>query len=163
MALSKNDKQLQVNEIKEKLQKAQSVILVSYSGIKVSEDTELRAKCREAGVEYKVYKNRLIKIAMNELGITECDEDLKESTALAFSYDDVVAPARVVNEQMKTVKVLKFKSGIVEGKKFDENGVKALASIPSKEVLLAQILGLLQGTISGLARSLALVAEKKEN
>lgn len=163
MALTKDQKQVQIDEIKQKIQKAQSIVLINYAGIKVSEDTQLRVKLREAGVEYKVYKNRLIKIAMNQLSMNDCDVDLKGSTAIAFSYDDPVAPARVIDDQSKTIKVLSFKSGIVEGKYFDAQEIKKLAGIPSKEVLIAQILGLLQGTISGLARALALVAEKKEN
>lgn len=163
MALTKDQKQVQIDEIKQKIEKAQSVVLVNYSGIKVAEDTQLRVKLRQAGVEYKVYKNRLIKIAMNQLGMNDCDVDLKGSTAIAFSYDDPISSARVIDEQAKTIKVLSFKSGIVEGNYFDAKGMKQLACIPSREVLIAQILGLLQGTISGLARALVLVAEQKEN
>lgn len=163
MALSRNKKLEQINELKDRLSKAEAIVLVNYGGINVLQDTLLRSKFREFGVDYKVYKNRIIKIAMKETGIEGCELDLKGSTAIAIAYDDVVAPAKIIKEQSKTIKVLKFKSGIIEGKKVGEKELNSLAEIPSKETLIAQTLGLLQGMIASLARGVAEVAKKQEN
>lgn len=162
LALTREQKTEQINELKEKLSKAQAMVLVNYTGINVAQDTELRSKFREANVDYKVYKNRIIKKALSDSGITGFDMDLKGSTAVAISYDDVVAPAKIIKDQSKTISVLNFKSGYVEGKLMDKTQLESLASIPSREVLIAQVLGLLQGTIVGLARGLAEVAKKSE-
>ena len=162
LALTREQKTEQINELKEKLSKAQAMVLVNYTGINVAQDTELRSKFREANVDYKVYKNRIIKKALSDSGITGFDMDLKGSTAIAISYDDVVAPAKIIKDQSKTISVLNFKSGYVEGKLMDKTQLESLASIPSREVLIAQVLGLLQGTIAGLARGLAEVAKKSE-
>lgn len=162
LALTREQKTEQINELKEKLSKAQAMVLVNYTGINVAQDTELRSKFREANVDYKVYKNRIIKKALLDSGITGFDMDLKGSTAVAISYDDVVAPAKIIKDQSKTISVLNFKSGYVEGKLMDKTQLESLASIPSREVLIAQVLGLLQGTIAGLARGLAEVAKKSE-
>lgn len=162
MALTREQKTLQISELKEKLSKAQAVVLVNYGGINVAQDTELRNKFRESNVDYKVYKNRIIKKAFEDSNITGFDMDLKGSTAIAISYDDVVAPAKIVKEQSKTINVLSFKSGYVEGKMMNKAELESLAAIPSRETLIAQVLGLLQGTIAGLARGLAEVAKKAE-
>lgn len=161
MALTREEKQLQINDIKDKFSKATSVILVEYKGITVQDDTQLRAQCRENALDYKVYKNRLVKIALQDLEIQGYDEHLKGSTAIVFSYDDVIAPSKILVDQAKKIKVLKVKTGMVEGKMVSLDEIKVIASIPSKETLIAQILGLLQGSISSLARALSLVAEKK--
>lgn len=162
MALTREQKTQQINELKEKIAKSQAFVLVSYNGITVAQDTELRAEFRKANVDYKVYKNRIIKKAFEENNITGFDADLKGSTAIAISYDDVVAPAKIVKDKSKDVKVLNFKSGYIEGAMMDVAGLEALASIPSKETLIAQVLGLLQGCITSLARGLAEVAKTKE-
>lgn len=149
-----------VSEIKDKLQRAQSVVLVDYRGLTVENVTELRNKYREAGVEYKVYKNTLMRFAFNELGMKEFDEHLNGPSAIAICYDDVVASARITNDFAKTNDKLQIKAGFAEGKVLDANGVKELANIPSREILLGQLAGVLQGNIRNLAYMLSEVSKK---
>lgn len=149
-----------VSEIRDKLAKAQSVVLVDYRGLTVENVTELRNKYREAGVEYKVYKNTLMRFAFNELGIKEFDEHLNGPSAIAIGYDDVVTTAKITNEFAKTNDKLKIKAGVAEGKVLDVEGVKALANIPSREALLGQLAGVLQANIKNLAYMLSQVSEK---
>lgn len=151
-----------VSEIKEKLSKAQSIVLVDYRGLSVEKVTELRNKCREAGVEYKVYKNTLMRFAFNELGMQELDEHLNGPSAIAIGYDDVVAAARITNDFAKTNDKLQIKAGFAEGKALDVNTVKSLASVPTREVLLGQLAGVLQGNIRNLAYMLSEVSKKMD-
>ena len=102
-------KQAKVEEIKEKLQKSQSVILASYQGLTVEEDTQLRKSLREAGVEYKVYKNTLVILAAKELGIEGLDEHLQGPISIAIGYDDVTAPARILNDFARLIRNLNLK------------------------------------------------------
>ena len=162
-----------IDEIKGKIENAHSIVLMSYQGLTAAQDTELRAKLREAGVEYRVLKNRLVKIAFNELGYTDFDNDLEGPTALAFGYADAVAPAKVLTEYVGKFGKIKVKSGLVDKVAIDVNGVKELAELPSREVLVAKVLGMLQapitgfvrvlnGTIGGLAIALKAIADKQE-
>ena len=137
------------------------MVVVSYQGISVADDTQLRAKFRAENVQYKVLKNRLVQRALNELGIEGFDKYLEGSSAFAFANGDALAAAKIVVEQGKTVKALKAKCGLMDGAFIDETVVTKLASIPSKEVLLAQLLGMLQSPISGFARAIQQVAEKR--
>jgi large subunit ribosomal protein L10 len=155
-------KEAKVSEIKEKLEKAQGVVLADYQGLTVEEDTELRRKLREAGIEYKVYKNTLTTLAAKELGIEGLAVHLEGPTSVALSYDDATAPARVLNEFAQTHKKLELKAAVVEGNVYDANGAKALAAIPSREVLIAQLLGSFKAPLSNLAYLLNAVKEKKE-
>jgi len=156
-------KEAKVAEIKEKLEKAQAVILASYQGLTVEEDTELRKKLREAGVEYKVYKNTLVTRAAKELGLDNIAPYLEGPVSVAFGYDDVTAPARVLNDFAKDHKKLELKAGIVQGEVYDTNKVKQLATIPSKEVLIAKLLGSIKSPLSKLAILLNAIKEKKES
>ena len=149
-----------VSEIREKLAKAQSVVLVDYRGLTVENVTDLRNKYRAAGVEYKVYKNTLMRFAFNELGMQELDEHLNGPSAIVLSYDDVVTGAKVTNDFAKTNDKLKIKVGVAEGKVLDINAVKALAEIPSRDVLLGQLAGVLQANIKNLAYMLSQISEK---
>ena len=162
-----------IDDIKAKIQGAQSIVLMSYQGLTAAQDTELRAKLREAGVEYKVLKNRLVRIALNELGYTEFDKDLEGPTAVAFGHADAVAPAKILCEYTAKFGKIAVKSGMVDHVAIDANGVKELAELPSKEVLVAKVLGMLQapitgfvrvlnGTIGGLAIALKAIADKQE-
>ncbi|NCA66777.1 MAG: 50S ribosomal protein L10 [Clostridia bacterium] len=148
-------KQQIVEEIKTKVKAAKSMVIVDYKGITVKNDTELRAKMREANVEYKVLKNKLVKIALNQLGYTELDKDLEGTTAISFAMGDLVAPAKIIIEAMGKYNKLSIKSGMVEGKPITAAGVKELAELPPKEVLVARVLGMLLAPISGLARVLS--------
>jgi len=143
-----------VEEIKEKLSKAQGVILADYRGLTVLQATELRRKLREAGVEYKVLKNTLTAIAAKEVGFEDLVPLLIGPTAIAFGYDDPVAPAKVLSEFARTTPVLELKGGLLEGKVLDVDAVKALADLPSREELLSQVLRGMQAPIAGLANVL---------
>lgn len=143
-----------VNEIKEKLQKAVSMVLVDYRGLNVEEVTELRKKSREAGVEYKVYKNTLMTRAFDELGITGFEDYLTGPNAIALGFGDPVIPAKIMSDFAKNHDKLEIKVGMIENKVLSLEDVKALADLPSKEVLVAQVLGGLNAPITGFVNVL---------
>ena len=143
-----------VAELIEKIKAAQAGILVDYRGLTVEEDTKLRAKLREAGVEYKVVKNTLTRFAIKELGYDELDEQLNGPTSLAISTEDPVAPAKVISDFAKDNENLTIKAGFLDGKVISLDEIKTLASTPSREVLIAKIMGSLNSPISALARTL---------
>ncbi len=150
-----------VAEIKEKLQKANSFVLVDYQGLTVAEDTALRNEFRKNGVSYHVYKNRLLKIALNELGYTQYDQALNGPTAIAMGSNDIASPAKVALNKSRELKKLAVKCGFVDGSFLDEEGCKVLATLPSREGLISQILGLLQAPVAGFAIVLNKIAEKQ--
>ncbi len=164
--MSKNigPKEAIVSEVKEKLSKSNSVVLVDYKGINVEDVTELRKRFRDAGVDYKVYKNTLFKRAASELGMESLHEHLQGTIAVAFGYNDAVAPAKALNQFIKDKPktTITVKAGLVEGKMMDANGVKALGDLPSRDILLAMVLGGLQGSLRNLAYVLNTIKEKKE-
>jgi len=143
-----------VEEIKDRLRKSQGAILTDYRGLNVAEVTELRAKLREAGVEFKVLKNTLTRIAADEVGLEGLDPYLEGPTAIAFGIDDPVAPAKILSEFAKTHKALEIKAGILENRVIDVKAVKALADLPAKEVLVAKVLGAMQSPLYGFAGAL---------
>jgi large subunit ribosomal protein L10 len=153
--LNLEEKRKMVLEIKEKLQQASGVVLADYRGLTVAQATQLRVQMRQAGVEYRVMKNTLVQRAANELGLEGLDPYLKGPTALAFC-DDPVAPAKVLMEFAKVNKLKKFKvkAGVLEGKVIGPEGVKALADLPSREVLLAMVLRGMLSPLSGMANVL---------
>lgn len=157
-----NEKKAVVSALVEKLQNAQAGVIADYRGLSVAQDTELRKKLREAGVEYTVVKNTLTRFAANEVGLNELDPVLHGPSALATSATDVVAPAKVLVEFAKDNEQLEIKAGFVDGKVIDVNEVKVYASIPSKEVLISKMLGSLQAPIGNLVRTLDAVAKKDE-
>lgn len=148
--MSKNfeNKKLVVAEIKEKLDKTQSMVLYDYRGLTVAEVTDLRNQFRAAGVEYVVLKNSMIELAAKELGIEGLDPYLKGPTAVAFGMTDAVAPAKVLTEYIKKVKKTEIKCGMVDKKVVDVKGVEALAKLPPKEFLIAQMMGSLNAPIT---------------
>ena len=154
-------KEAKVAEIKEKLEKATSVVLSKYQGLTVEEDTVLRKNLREAGVEYKVYKNTLVTLAAKELGLEGIVVYLEGPVAIAFGYEDVTVAARVLNDFAKDHKKLELKAGIVEGVVYDTDKIKQLATIPSKEVLIAKLLGSIKSPIASFARVINAIAESK--
>lgn len=143
-----------VAQLVETLKSAQAGVLVDYRGITVEQDTQLRAKLREAGVEYKVVKNTLTRFAAKEVGFEALDEQLNGPTALAISTTDAVAPAKVISDFAKEVEAIQIKAGFVDGKVISLDEVKTLASTPSREVLIAKIMGSLNAPISKLVRTL---------
>jgi large subunit ribosomal protein L10 len=156
-------KEAKVQEIKSKLEKAEAFILSNYQGLSVEEDTELRKNLREAGIEYRVYKNTLAKLALKDLGITGIDEYLEGPVSIAIGYEDPTAPARILNNFAKEHKKLELKAGVVQGEVYDTEKVKQLASIPPREVLLAKLLGSFKAPLSNLAYLLNAIKEKKES
>jgi large subunit ribosomal protein L10 len=156
-------KESKVLEIKEKLEKAQGIVLAKYQGLSVEEDTELRKRLREAGVDYKVYKNTLTILAAKELGLDGLEVHLEGPTSIAFGYEDATAPARIIHQFAQDHKKLELKAGVVEGNVYDADGVKVLATIPSREVLIAKLLGSFKAPLSNLAYLLNAIKESKES
>ncbi|MBO4251706.1 MAG: 50S ribosomal protein L10 [Clostridia bacterium] len=161
-----------VEEIKEKIQNAKSVVLVSSKGLSVADDTALRREFRAKDVEYKVLKNTLVRRAFNDLGINDFDEDLNGPTTIAFGADETQAAKIIMDAVKKYDSKISVKCAYVDGSKVDANGVKELAAMPSKEELVAKMLGSLQAPISnfvgvlsaiprGLVIALNAIAEKK--
>ncbi|GAX89332.1 50S ribosomal protein L10 [Effusibacillus lacus] len=151
-----------VQEISQKLRDSKSTIVTDYRGLTVAEVTELRKKLREAGIEYKVLKNTMTRRATAEVGLSELDQHLTGPTAIAFSYDDVVAPAKILNDFAKTHKALELKAGVVEGRVVGLEEVKALAELPSREGLLSMLLSVLQAPMRNFAYAVKQVADQKE-
>jgi len=152
-----------VAEIVEKLQKSSSTIVVDYKGLTVEEVTELRKKMREASVEYKVYKNTLVRRAAQEVGISEFNDELLVGTnAIAFGYEDPIAPARVIKEFMDSHPKMKLKMGVVEGEFYNEGQIVEFANIPPREVLLAKLLGSLKAPMSNFVYLLDALTKEKE-
>ena len=151
---TKAQKQAEIDAIKELLKDASGVVLVDFCGLTVDQDTDFRRKMREAGVKYGVFKNTLISKAAQELGIENLDPILSHNTALAVSAEDAVAPAKVVSEFAKKHDKVVIKAGLLEGKVVTVAEVKALAALPSKEVLIAKMLGSMNAPITGLVNVL---------
>ena len=153
-------KQPIVAEISEVIKDAQSVVLVDYRGLTVEEDTALRKQLREAGVNYKVYKNTLMNFAFKGTDFEALAPYLNGPSAIAVSTDDATAPARILAEFAKKAKNLEIKAGVVEGTLYDAKGMQAVAEIPSREVLISRLLGSLQSPITNFARVIKQIAEK---
>ena len=146
-------KQAVVAQLKEQLESAKGVVLTSYKGLTVAQDTELRRELREAGVSYHVVKNTMLRIAAKEAGIEGIEEHLEGTTAFAFSTEDAIAPAKVIcgfikKNKLEDAEVLTVKVGMVEGKVIGVDEVKALAALPSREELIAKLLGSMNAPIS---------------
>ena len=155
-------KEAVVAEIKGWLETSKGVVLTSYNALDVATDTQLRRELRAAGVKYKVVKNTMLRIAAKHAGIEGLDSHLEGTTAMAFSAEDPVAPAKVISEFMKKNKledkgILTIKVGMVEGKVIDANGVKALANLPSREQLVAKLLGSMNAPIANCVGVLSAV------
>jgi large subunit ribosomal protein L10 len=151
-----------VNEIAEKLANSKSTIITDYRGLTVAEVTELRKTLREAGIEYKVLKNTMTRRAAEQVNLGDVNEHLTGPSAIAFSYDDVVAPAKILSDFAKAHKALELKAGIVEGRIIGQAEVQALADLPSREGLLSMLANVLQAPIRGFAYAVSQIAEKQE-
>lgn len=152
MSANLEAKKVIVEEIKDKLSKAKSVTFVDYNALTVAEDTEMRRLYKKNGSEYKVYKNKLLLLALNELGIKGAEQYLNGTTAVAFSYDDEVSGAKITCETAEKTKKLTVKFGLLNGNFVESKEIEALAKLPSKEVLVATLLRTLNAPITGLAR-----------
>ena len=161
MSANLDAKKAIVDEIKDKISKAKTVAFVDYRGLTVAEDTEMRANFRKNGCEYKVYKNRLVLRALNELGLTGCDKVFEGTNAVAFSYNDEVAACKILTDTIEKTKKMEIKGGVSNGAVVGADMIKTLANIPSREVLLTKLVFLLQSPVRGLAVCLDQVAKAK--
>lgn len=149
-----------VAEIVNNFKESNSIVFVDYRGITVAEDTALRKELRANNVGYKVYKNRLMLKALNDLKLDVDPKQFEGTTAVLFSKDEV-APARIFAKAMTDYKKMDFKFGIVDGKVISKEEVVNLSKIPSKDILIAMLLGVLQGPVSALARALNEISKKQ--
>lgn len=157
-----SQKQAVVAELVEKMKNASAGVFVDYKGITVEADTKLRASLREAGVEYSVVKNTLVRFAANQVGFEALDPILNGTTALAFSMTDSIAPARLIGAfAKKNEKFFKIKAGFIDGQVVDVATVNSISELPSKDVLLSIVLGTFNAPIAALARVLNAVCEQK--
>ncbi len=154
-------KQVVVNEIKDKLLKAKSVVMVDARGLTVLQDTELRRKLREAGVDYKVYKNTMVNLAVEGTEFEGLKPFLNGPSAFAFAYDEATNVAGIFNKELKAMPKLEFKAGIVSSVVYDAEGIKMIAEIPSKEVLISKLLGSFKSPLSSFARLINAISEKQ--
>ena len=155
-------KKVRVEEITEKFKTAATVVVVDYRGLSVSQVTELRKQLREAGVEFKVYKNTMTRRAVEVAGLEGLNESLTGPNAIAFSTEDVVAPAKIINDFAKKNDKLEIKAGVIEGAIASADDIKALAELPSREGLLSMLLSVLQAPMRNFALVTKAVAEQKE-
>lgn len=153
-------KQVVIAEIKDKLEKAQGVVLVNARGLSVAQDTEMRRALREAGVDYKVYKNTMINFAVKDTPFEALVPHLEGPTAMAVSYDDSTSGARALDKFITQFQPLIYKGGVIEGNYYDEAQMEKIGKIPSKNELLAKLLGSLKSPMSSFARVVSEIAKK---
>ena len=155
------EKQVIIDEIKAKLENAEAAVVIDYMGITVEEANSMRKQLREADVDYTVYKNTLVKRAIEGTKFEGLADALAGPSALAISQTDATAPARVLNKVMKEFKKMEFKAGVIEGELFDAAGVQAIADIPSRDELIAKFMGSIQSPIANFARVINQIAEQQ--
>ncbi|GAC41062.1 50S ribosomal protein L10 [Paenibacillus popilliae] len=155
-------KQQEVKAIAEKLRGSATTVVTDFRGLNVSQVTELRKQLREAGIEFQVLKNTMVRRATAEAELTELDQVLSGPTAIAFSPEDAVAPAKILNDFAKKNDALEIKGGVVEGRVVEVAQIKALAELPSREGLLSMLLSVLQAPMRNFALAVKAVGEKQE-
>jgi large subunit ribosomal protein L10 len=160
MSKAIEQKKVVVQEIADKLSRSKTTIVADYRGLNVKQMNELRRQLREAGVEMQVLKNTLTRRAAAQVGMEELNEHLTGPSAVAFSYEDVVAPAKVLHKFAKENKELEIKGGLVEGKAVSLDEIKALAELPNREGLLSMLLSVLQAPMRNFALAVKAVADK---
>jgi large subunit ribosomal protein L10 len=158
---AQKEKQVVIDEIKEKLERAQSAVVIDYIGISVAQADAMRKRLREANVDYTVYKNTLVKRAIEGTKYEGLAEVLDGPSAFAFGYEDAITPARVLNGIMKEYKKMSFKAGVVEGTYFDSEGIQAVAVLPSRDELIAKFMGSIQSPLSKAVRTFQAIADAK--
>lgn len=156
-------KKAECAELTEKIQNSVSGVLVSYTGITVEQDTQLRKALREAGVDYKVYKNSMVGRACDACGYSEMKAYLEGMNALAVSNEDPIAPAKILKEYADKIATFEIKAGYIDGGVIDANAVNELASTPSKEEMLCKIMGSMMGPLYGLAYVLQAKIDKEDS
>lgn len=155
-------KKVAVEEIKVRFESSKSAVLVDYRGLTVEEVTELRSKFRQAGVEYKVYKNNLVKIAIKDTPFEALSQDLTGPNAIAFGIEDAVIPAKIIKDFAKGHKNLELKAGVVEGAYCNLEQIIQIADLPAKEVLIGRFLGSVKAPVSNFAYFLSNLIKEKE-
>ena len=155
-------KQQAVDVIASKLRESSCTVIADYRGLNVAQVTELRRELRDAGIEFQVLKNSLVRRATANAELNGLEEVLTGPTAIAFSKEDAVAPARILNTFAKKNDALKLKGGIVEGQVFNVDEIKALAELPSRDGLLSMLLSVLQAPVRNFALAVKAVGEKQE-
>ncbi len=158
---AKQQKQAVIDEIKGKLEGAEAVILVDYMGITVAQADALRKELRENDVDYTVYKNTLMKRAIAGTEFEPLGDAMEGPSAIAISKTDATAPGRLLKKAMKDFDKMSFKAGVVEGTFYDKDGIEQIASIPSRDELLAKFLGSIQSPVGKFVRTLAAIADSK--
>lgn len=158
---AKAQKQLVIDEIKGKLENAKSAVIIDYMGINVAEADAMRKKLREANVDYTVYKNTLVKRAIEGTEYAPLAEVLEGPSAIAISQEDATAPARILKGIIDDFKKMEFKAGVVEGQYYDQAGIEVIAKIPSREVLIAKFMGSIQSPVSKAVRTFQAIADAK--
>jgi large subunit ribosomal protein L10 len=148
------EKERVVENLKDKFKSAKGIVLADFTGLTVGEANELRRKCREARVEYRVVKNRLAKIAAKELDLTELEKHFEGPVAVALSEADSIAPARVLSQFRREVQKLTFRAGYLEGRMFSADEIRGIASLPGRDGLLAQVIGSIQAPMGQIVWSL---------
>jgi len=156
-------KQAIIDEIGGKMEKANGVVVIDYIGITVDQANAMRVKLRDAGVDYKVYKNTLVKRAVDGTPNAGLADVLDGPSAFAFGYEDGTAPARVLDGIIKEFKKMEFKAGLVEGVLYDADGIKQIASIPTRDVLIARFLGSIQSPVGKLVRTFKAIADDRDD
>lgn len=151
-----------VEEITDKFRQSQTTLIVDYRGLDVAEVTELRRELREAGIDFKVYKNTMTRRAVENVELTDLNDLLTGPNAVAFSNDDVVAPARILNDFAKKHDALEIKGGVIEGRVASLDEIKELATLPDYEGMVSMVLSVLQAPIRNFAYAAKSVADQKE-
>lgn len=154
MAVTRQQKEVALGDLRDKFQRSKGVVFAQYRGMNVNDLYEMRKSLREAKVDYKVAKKTLVRIAAKEQGYEIPNEVMEGPVGVAFGFDDEIIAAQKMHEFAKKFENLKLMGGLMDGRVIDAAMVKQLASIPSREVLLAQLMGVMQGPISGFARVL---------
>ena len=155
-------KQAVIDEIKDIFERAESAVVIDYIGITVAEADAMRKKLREADVDYTVYKNTLVKRAIEGTEYEELAQVLEGPSGFAFSYDDATAPARILNGAIKEYNKMEFKGGLIEGTYYGKEDIEKIAAIPSRDTLISKFMGSIQSPVANFARVVAQIAEQKE-
>ena len=153
----------QVNLVAEKMKAAASIVVVDSRGLTVEQDTVLRRSLRESGVEFKVIKNSILSRAAEQAGLDDLKELFVGPSAVAFSNEDVIAPAKILNDFSKNADELEIKGGAIEGAVASKEEILALATLPNREGLLSMLLSVLQAPVRNVALAVKAVAENKED
>ena len=156
------EKQKVIDEIKSKLEKAKSAVVIDYIGITVAQADAMRKKLRAANVDYTVYKNTLARRALSGTEFERLGEVLEGPSAFAISYEDATVPARTLSDIIKEYKKMEFKAGVIEGTFYDAAGVQMIATIPGREELIAKFMGSIQSPVSKIVRVFQAVADARQ-